>query len=76
MNEHSETFYIGDTHDGKVFVSTSPAEDLVEGPLQTLHISGKSSVVPPNMVMTRQEFRVWREELQDEGYIVELRFAS
>ena len=31
-------------------------------------------VIPPKMLMTRLEFRVWREELQGDGCKVELRF--
>jgi len=75
-NERVDSLYIGDTHDGKVFVSRSPATDLVDGPLQLLLITGKDNITPPNMLMTRQEFRGWRAELEDEGCIVELRFAS
>lgn len=76
MNEQVDSLYIGDTLDGKVFVSRSPATDLVDGPLQLLHVTGKENITPPNSLMTRAEFRVWREELQDEGCTVELRFAS
>ena len=76
INERVDSLYIGDTHDGKVFVSRSPETDLVDGPLQLLLITGKDNIMPPNSLMTRQEFRGWREGLQDEGCTVELRFAS
>lgn len=76
MNDQSETLYIGDSHDGKVLISRTPDADQVDGPLQTLCIFGKDKVTPPKMLMTRREFRTWREEMQDAGYTVELRFAS
>ena len=76
MDNGTETLYIGDTHDGKVFVSRTPDTDLLDGPLQTMSIYGRDNVSPPKMIMTRQEFRLWREEMQDQGCTVELRFAS
>lgn len=76
LSEPNESFFIGDTNEGKVFLSrTSP--DVTEGePRQLLLIFGKDHVRPPNMVMTRSDFRKWRDKLQDEGCRVELKFAS
>jgi hypothetical protein len=76
IREPNESFFIGDTDDGQVLLTRSSAAELVAGPRQLLLISGKDHVIPPKMLMSRREFRVWREELQDEGCKVELRFAS
>jgi len=71
-----ESFFIGDTEDGQVLLTRSSAAELLDGPRQMLLITGKDHVAPPKMLMTRREFRLWREELEDDGCKVELRFAS
>jgi hypothetical protein len=76
MNDPVETFYIGDTQDGKVFVSITPAMGLVIGPLQRLIITGKGSPTMPQRLMTRREFKIWREAMQNQGFTIELRFES
>jgi hypothetical protein len=76
MSEPGESLYIGDTHDGKIFVSITPAAGLAVGPLQRLIIKGKGSPVLPQRLMTRREFKVWREALQNQGFTIELRFES
>ena len=75
-SEPNGSFFIGDTEDGQVLLTRSSAAELVTGPRQLLHITGKDHVVPPKMLMTRRKFRLWREELEDDGCKVELRFAS
>ena len=76
MNDHGVSLYIGDTQDGKVFISMTPAAGLMVGPLQKLIITGKGSPALPQRLMTRREFKVWREELQNQGFTIELRFES
>ena len=76
FSEPNESFFIGDTEDGQVLLTRSSAAELVVGPRQLLLITGKDHVVPPKMLLSRREFRAWREELQNEGCKMELRFAS
>ena len=75
-SEPNGSFFIGDTEDGQILLTRNSAAELVTGPRQFLLITGKDHVVPPKMLMTRREFRLWREELEDDGCKVELRFAS
>jgi hypothetical protein len=75
-NERAESFYIGDTQDGKVFLSRTPMIDGQNEPLQELVIVGKEPISPPKMLMTRTEFKEWRYQLEDDGYSVELRFTT
>lgn len=74
-SEPNESFFIGDTSEGKVFVTTMVPEILSGEPRQLLLIYGKNHVQPPSKLMTRTDFRKWRESLQGEGCRVELRFA-
>jgi len=75
-NEPNASYFIGDTNEGKVFLSsTSP--DVADGePRQLLLIFGNEHVTPPSMLMTRMDFREWRQKLQEEGCRVELKFTS
>jgi hypothetical protein len=75
QSELNESYFIGDTSEGKVYVSSTVPPASTGEPRQLLLIYGKDHVRPP-MLMTRSEFRRWREKLQDEGCRVELRFAS
>jgi hypothetical protein len=74
-NEPNETYFIGDTNEGKVYVSSTVPPDTVGEPSQLLLVYGNEHARPP-MLMTRSDFRRWREKLQNEGCRVELRFAS
>ena len=76
FSEPGESFFIGDTEDGQVLLTRSSAAELVDGPRQLLLITGKDHVVPPKMLMSRREFRIWRDELKEKGCTVDLRFAS
>ncbi|MBL8823608.1 MAG: hypothetical protein JNJ77_13545 [Planctomycetia bacterium] len=70
------SYFIGDTNEGKVFLSRTTPDVPESEPRQLLLIFGKDHVTPPSMLMTRMDFRKWREKLQDEGCRVELKFAS
>lgn len=74
-NERTDAFYIGDTSDGKVFLSRTPQSEDPNEPVQQLVITGDEAVTPPKMLMTRTEFKEWRYQLEDDGYAVELRFT-
>lgn len=74
-SEPNESFFIGDTSEGKVLVTATVPEILSGEPCQLLLIYGKNHVQPPSKLMTRSDFRKWRESLQGEGCRVELRFA-
>ncbi|MFO0815293.1 MAG: hypothetical protein U0796_18925 [Gemmatales bacterium] len=75
-SEPNESYFIGDTEEGNVFLSTTNPVGQGDSPRQLLLIFGKDHVRPPSMLLSRTEFRHWRQKLQDEGCRVELRFAS
>jgi hypothetical protein len=75
-SEPSESYFIGDTNEGNIFVSTTSPEVSTGEPRQLLLIYGNNCVKPPSMLMTRTDFRKWRESLQSEGCRVVLRFAA
>ena len=63
-SEPNESYFISDTDEGKVMVSTTITEVPTGEPRQLLLIYGRDHVRPPSMLMTRSDFRKWRESLQ------------
>lgn len=78
MSAHADMrFYILDTPDGDVLVTAMlPTGTVVPGPIQTLRVTGLFPVQPPPSPMSQDDFRTWRESLEEDGYAVDLSFME
>lgn len=76
VEQHKDEYYIRDTMDGKINLSRQPFNEDPNEPLQIIAITGRHQVAFPKSVMTRREFGDWRGELEEQGFNIQLRFAS
>jgi len=71
------SFFVADVAGDKVAVlATLPVGIPVKGPLQKLRVRGNGLIHAPASPMTQNDFREWRESLEEQGFEIDLSFAD